>query len=44
MDVRWAYVQGAVVVLDDCEEDDGLLGAEVGGGHVGVKCCLSVCP
>lgn len=41
-DVRWTYVQGAVVVLDDCEEDGGLLGADVSGAHVGVKCCRFV--
>lgn len=40
--MRWTYVQGAVVVLDDCEKDGGLLGADVGGGHVGVKCCRFV--
>lgn len=38
VDVRWTYVRGAVVVLDDCEEDGGLPGADVGREHVGVKC------
>lgn len=41
-DVRWTYVQGAVVVLDDCEEDGSLLGADVGEGHVGVRFCRFV--
>ena len=41
-DVRWTFVQSAAVVLDDCENDGGFLGTDVGGGHVGVECCRFV--